>query len=54
MSAGIAIIAEASPTGLTPASVKTISFARRPADATGEGLRVIIPGLTVPAFGFDR
>ncbi len=44
MSAGIAIIAEASPTGLTPASVKTISFARRLADATGEGLRVIIPG----------
>jgi len=44
MSAGVIVIAEASPAGLTAASVRTISFARRLADATGEGLRVIIPG----------
>ena len=44
MSADVVVIAEASPAGLTPASVKTISFARRLADATGEGLRVLIPG----------
>ncbi len=44
MSAGIIVIAEATPAGLTPASIKTISFARRLADETGEGLMVIIPG----------
>ncbi len=44
MSAGIVVIAEATPAGLTPASIKTIFFARRLADVAGEGLMVIIPG----------
>jgi len=44
MSAGVFVIAETSPAGLTPGSVKTISFARRLADAAGEGLLIIVPG----------
>ncbi len=44
MSAGVVVIVEISPAGLTPASVKTISFARRLAAAAGENLLVLVPG----------
>ncbi len=44
MRAGVVVIVEISPAGLTPASVKTISFARRLAAAAGEKLLVLVPG----------
>ena len=51
MSAGVVVIVEISPAGLTPASVKTVSFARRLAAAAGENLLVIVPGRFPPRVG---
>ncbi|MBP8980317.1 MAG: electron transfer flavoprotein subunit alpha/FixB family protein [Syntrophobacterales bacterium] len=51
MSAGVVVIVEISPAGLTPASVKTISFARRLAAAAGEDLLVLVPGCFPPPGG---
>ncbi|HOF06155.1 MAG TPA: electron transfer flavoprotein subunit alpha/FixB family protein [Syntrophales bacterium] len=44
MKAGVVVIAEATPRGLTSASVKTVAFARRLAAATGESLLILVPG----------